>query len=992
MITIANLFSESDNLKKTKSIANGAREYRDDKMDTSIPSYSLAQGKKFEAYQKKVAFNLDKKAKKLSEGFRGRQSGLTAQSNSLLQETNFNSQKQTIDNLKVEYDSTLKDYKNLIEQIEGKIQGYLERVDPSNPYLNKTVRFTTGHICYVTNKGVVKYVPNMDIWSSTGIPTTYTDLNIPWDDSYSTPGTIISSSPPLVSGTFLQQNQRVGFEGSNVFIDKYVDDADIPTYQGCYADDTSSPLMTFIGDAPVPPTNLLNGNFENPELTGDSHQYINSVSKVPGWTFASYFIHTSKAWKFPTPYPHGNQAACFHQGGYISQSIYFQKGVTYTLTFSACNRPEYSGESVYIRLAGVLDIFNFTPPDTWTDYSTSFTVPSNKYYTLQFAGSNNRLYSRRGWGWGWYTPPKYSDSAIAVQNIQLATSGTGSVGSYTYDQCKLSAMAQGYQYFALQKVNTDTSQGYCAATNSQPTATSLGESLAVNGSVALWSSNTSGQTGNTCILTTSGALSVLNSAGTSVFSTDNASAKPSDYLGCYGDSGNRAMPLQKGGSQEYSYDQFKKIAEDHGATYFGLQNSTSGTNAQCGLSNDLDHTREYGKAGNCTQTGDGYSGGGWSNAVYNTKLPESIYFLQVQGDGNVCINRGSGPTDVQGNIWCSSTNGKGQSPNPAYTAAKGKYGRDWISSGDTLAAGDFVGSADGTFALIMQDDGNLVLYTYTLGPNCKQMADGNTGAGEGGNAFYGFPKAAIPGNMGKLAYIDENSQLHDYPSSNVKLVNTYSKFEEIDSGGHDIPGAAYGNATVDQCTTTCNDNSTCAGFAFYQNTCYPKNNTMFPVPGTSQPLKGCDVYIKNRQPQTLPTGVPSTTNNLDTIAYQNYSRGGAVGDRYGLSNANGVQKQQLSDLETRLKLITSEINKFTNQFEEGGTKIDNQLISNIPGTDGYLKDLDITNTQIKNFTSNIDRILDDSDIVVLQKNYDYLFWSILAVGTLLISMNIVKKN
>jgi hypothetical protein len=882
----------------------------------------------------------------------------------------------------LEYESTLKDYKNLQNQIKGKVQGYLERVDPSNKYLNKTVRFTTGHICYVTGKGVVKYVPNMDIWASTGIPTTYIDLNIPWDDSYSTPGTIISSSPPLVSGTFLQQNQRVGFEGSNVFIDKYVDDADIPTYQGCYADDTSSPLMTFIGGAPVPPTNFLNGDFSQPQIANNSYQYISSVSKVPSWNFNAVLINNSSAWGYPMPYPTGSQAACIQGTQSFSQSIFFQAGVKYTLSFDACGRPGYSGANqINISADNLSDnimpvqIYNFKPPLSWSKYSAPFTVSDSKYYQLSFNGQINSIYN-----------------STAIQNIQLATSGTGSVGSYTYEQCKLSAMAQGYQYFALQKVNADTSQGYCAATNSQPTATSLGESLAVNGSVALWSSNTSGQTGNTCILTTSGALSVLNSAGTSVFSTDNATATPSNYLGCYGDSGNRAMPLQKGGSQEYSYDQCKKIAEDHGATYFGLQNSTSGTNAQCGLSNDLDHTREYGKAGNCTQTGDGYSGGGWSNAVYNTKLPESIYFLQVQGDGNVCINRGSGPTDVQGNIWCSSTNGKGQSPNPAYTAAKGKYGRDWISSGDTLAAGDFVGSADGTFALIMQDDGNLVLYTYTLGSNCKQMADGNTGAGEGGNAFYGFPKAAIPGNMGKLAYIDENSQLHDYPSSNVKLVNTYSKFEEIDSGGHDIPGAAYGNATVDQCTTTCNDNSTCAGFAFYQNTCYPKNNTMFPVPGTSQPLKGCDVYIKNRQPQTLPTGVPSTTNNLDTIAYQNYSRGGAVGDRYGLSNANGVQKQQLSDLETRLKLITSEINKFTNQFEEGGTKIDNQLISNIPGTDGYLKDLDITNTQIKNFTSNIDRILDDSDIVVLQKNYDYLFWSILAVGTLLISMNIVKKN
>ena len=51
MTTISNIFSESDNLKKTKTKA----------------SYSLSQGKKFEAYQKNVTFNLDKKAKKLSE-------------------------------------------------------------------------------------------------------------------------------------------------------------------------------------------------------------------------------------------------------------------------------------------------------------------------------------------------------------------------------------------------------------------------------------------------------------------------------------------------------------------------------------------------------------------------------------------------------------------------------------------------------------------------------------------------------------------------------------------------------------------------------------------------------------------------------------------------------------------------------------------------------------------------------------------------------------
>ena len=88
MTTISNIFSESDNLKKTKTKTKA--------------SYSLSQGKKFEAYQKKVTFNLDKKAKKLSEGFQGFQGsnyGLTSQSNSLLQETDFNSQKQTRENV-----------------------------------------------------------------------------------------------------------------------------------------------------------------------------------------------------------------------------------------------------------------------------------------------------------------------------------------------------------------------------------------------------------------------------------------------------------------------------------------------------------------------------------------------------------------------------------------------------------------------------------------------------------------------------------------------------------------------------------------------------------------------------------------------------------------------------------------------------------------------------------------------------------------------------
>jgi hypothetical protein len=819
----------------------------------------------------------------------------------------------------------------------------------------------------------------MDIWANTGIPTTYIDLNIPWKDSYSTPGTIIESTPPLVAGTFLQSNQRVGFEGSNIFVDKYVNDSDVATYQGCYADNVNSPLMTFIGGAPVIPNILLNGNFENPPIANDTYQYIGaSNSAVPGWYFDAVLVNNSSAWGYPMPYPTGSQAASIQGTQALSQAIDLQSGVTYTLSFDACGRPGYSGANqIDIMLDIIQDqipsviLYSVTPPLVWTKYSTTFTVSSSVNYQLSFMGKINSIYN-----------------STAIQNIHLTGGESSSAGgSYTYDQCKQSATAQGYQYFALQKVNTSTSQGYCAVSNSQPTSTSLGESRTVTGQVALWASNTSGQPGNSAILTTTGALSVINSGGQSVFSTDNSSApQGGSYIGCYGDTGDRAMP-NTSNNQYLSFDDCKNLGASY--KYFATQNASNGM-GWCAASNDLATATKYGQTSSCSKYGDNWMGAAWSNAIYSSG-PDGSYFLSVQGDGNVCVYRGTSPSDNQGGVWCSGTNGKGQSPNPAYAAVNGKYGKDWIASGSTLAAGDFVGSTDGTFALIMQTDGNLVLYTYTLGSNCQQMADGNTGAGAGGNALYGLQTSAIPGNMGKLAYIDEDSLLHDYPSDNVKMVNTYSQFQEIDSGGHDIPGAAYGNATVDQCETTCNDNSTCAGFAFYQNTCYPKDNTMFPVPGTSQPLKGCDVYIKNRQPKTPPIGVPTTTNNTDTVSYQNYLKGGVVANNYGLSKANSVQKQQLSDLESRLNLITSEINKYTNQFEQGGSKIDDQLISNIPGTQEYLKEIGITNTQIKNGSMGVDRILDDSDIVVLQKNYDYLFWSILAAGTVLVSMNIVKK-
>ena len=54
----------------------------------------------------------------------------------------------------------------------------------------------------------------------------------------------------------------------------------------------------------------------------------------------------------------------------------------------------------------------------------------------------------------------------------------------------------------------------------------------------------------------------------------------------------------------------------------------------------------------------------------------------------------------------------------------------------------------------------------------------------------------------------------------------------VDTMGNDIPGAAFGNATVDSCSQACNKNDDCAGFILdvggnYNKTCFPKTKSMF---------------------------------------------------------------------------------------------------------------------------------------------------------------------
>jgi hypothetical protein len=987
---ISNLFA-NEQIKSKQYVFNASK-------SKSIPSPSLNQGIKYKKYQNRIENSLEKTSQ-LFEGFSGMSTNTNTNNNTNSQSQNVSdtsaNQQQDINVLRELYKITLHQYKKLTEQIKSNITGYVDRTNLNNPYLNNTVSFTTGEVAYVTNQGVVKLIPSTQIWQTLSISqTVQTQLNVPWSSNYNTPGTQIPTNPPLVSGTPIVSGQSLGNEGTNVFVNQLLQSDASSSYMGCYASSSNNDNMSFIGGSP-PPLNsvqIQNGNFSQPTIKNDTYQFITSASTVPGWYFGgAALMNNSSAWQFLTPYPSGNQAVAIQKQTYIYTTLNLSTGVNYTITFNGCSRPcclsTNVGNPINLQLytsanAFISTISNFTPSpiNTWQNFSYTFTVPTTQTYNLYFYGTSA------------------DDQSTAINGVSL-TSSNASTGTYSYSDCQQSAISSGYRYFGLQNADVSTGLGYCAVSNSQPAVTQYGNSTVPSQSILLWSSNTGNQNGNSALLDGGGTLQVMSSAGQTIFSTQASQstldASVSDpYIGCYSYSNMSNMP-QTGSDYQYTIDQCMDTAAEQGAVYVGYGGGVRGSNIKrCLTFSDLKSAKMKGLSKKCNTP----NGGDYAADIYATDNSNSTgnCYLILQDDGNMVIYGGTCPNDNQGQLWSSGTNGQTQDNNPSMVALNGKYGQNWIASGSTLAPGDFVGSTNGNLALVMQTDGNLVLYTYQMVSNCQQMIDGNIGGGIGGNAIYDIGLNAITGNMGNLAYIDDDSNLYTYPDTNQQYNTTYTSIQNSNTQGNDIQGAAFGNATIDSCQSTCNVNSDCAGFVFSSDTsyCWPKTNGMYPFGGQMTSDNNSTIYIRGRQPAIVPLGVSQNTNTTNSITYQNYINKGEVGSEYGLANATSVQKQQLQQLQSNMDLLANQITNLTNQFYQSSENSNNKSTLNMSSIKEYAKNINTMEKKMSDLAgtgNNIDNILMDSDIVVLQKNYNYLFWSILATGTVLVAMNIVKK-
>ena len=430
------------------------------------------------------------------------------------------------------------------------------------------------------------------------------------------------------------------------------------------------------------------------------------------------------------------------------------------------------------------------------------------------------------------------------------------------------------------------------------------------------------------------------------------------------------------------------LQKKNGYDYFYLDNSN-----QCyavSTYNPNDKT-----ATTCSIDDNKPSGGADSYAVYiqseMTEYSDSNRHFYLEVDDNiVTIFRGR-PEAPQGpsTILYTVPDDMSLFPNPEWKSEKGKDGKNILYPNIPLIENEWIGSPNGTLRLQVKN-GHLMVVTnrkkcssYKNSKN-QTYSYGNIGA----NAIYNLGEG-VANNGSKfntMSYIDADSKLHTYESGFFDLDSTYEVLINTNIPRND--GTTLSSiSTNEQCKTKCDTDTTCVGYSYNGSlqTCNILQEA--DVQGGNM-ISDTKYYssLKNKKPKTTRTnpGISSTVVGVGSNQYFNYTSAGNSAykpDRVGWDQTDNNS------------LVNNEADQIIGKkYDANASQVQSQYNKNnvdYRDTTAEQKRSDLIEKGIR--IGNYDKIVSDSDIVTLQRNSSYLLWSILAVGTVLVSMNIVRK-
>ena len=413
------------------------------------------------------------------------------------------------------------------------------------------------------------------------------------------------------------------------------------------------------------------------------------------------------------------------------------------------------------------------------------------------------------------------------------------------------------------------------------------------------------------------------------------------------------------------------------------------------------------------------------------------FYLILQDDGNMCIYRGTGPNDNKGLIWSTNTTRQQfKRGNPATAAAKGKYKRNYMLMGEYLNRGEWIGSTNGSLQLMMTND-KLVLYTIETYDSWVKMKSGKIASVNNDfYAVYELSRVGVPSDLGKMGYINDNGVVSEYPNNMVGAGKGYMAYRNIDVRSNDL--GPRGNQTDESCAKICDSNDQCFGYVYNKSNrnCFPKNKNILRQTTGKFNDTNADFYMRNPIVSGANPSCNMPVTNVESTNWGKYQKSGKTMNTNTLCSKVGnmaeipilgykqdfdAKKKISDDLAARInemnKLLQSNTRTQNTQTAQNTTNdIKNNAIYNttmdakIPVAvqdtidvqiKEALENMDELNFDEMNGPSqraksvqfkNIDAIVEDSTLVAVQENYNYILWSILALMTTIICVKALRKQ
>jgi len=365
--------------------------------------------------------------------------------------------------------------------------------------------------------------------------------------------------------------------------------------------------------------------------------------------------------------------------------------------------------------------------------------------------------------------------------------------------------------------------------------------------------------------------------------------------------------------------------------------------------------------------------------------------LTLGDDGNLVLTDSTKKV-----VWQSNTKTVGIA-STEFNAANGIYGRNYLNPGETLGAGQFIGSPSGNCFLIMiagsdTTPGGLQIQYNIV--NCSATS----GAGNDDTAYgvYNIPgvvSSAIASGLGQAGFIDDSGTLREYPSEMIHLGTDYDSLGNYNSEGNDLSSFTMTNISSADCKAKCSATEKCAGFIFNksENKCYLKSSGMFPT-GLRIPDSNSELYIRSKTVSGGDISCPTTMDKGISVAEWSAMPIGEKMQMTTLCKLGLVTQTDQQDLKAKnqaVSLAAAKLQAKIDELVENDMLLVNKLGNHVNKLQKDLKQYTIVNKEIsknENTMEGLTGFSDDSELVMISNNYRYLLLTIFAiflVGTII---------